>query len=193
MTIDTMIPRLSDLNLDNLKTLYSTVTEPIRRSDEVRLQQTTTTYKGGEGPYPRQVLRHPGGSAIVPLHGADVVCVAQYRPALEQMIIEIPAGRRLPHEKHIETARRELREETGLGAATFKPLLRINAAPCCSDWEAQVFIATGLYRTDGDSGPDLPTYRCLIALRDIESLIHRNLLVDGKTIASLFAARHMID
>jgi ADP-ribose pyrophosphatase len=187
------IPRISELDLGELKRHYSTETQEASSSGELRLHQTSTSYSGWERPYTRQVLRHPGGAAVVPLHGGDAICVAQYRPALERMTIEIPGGRRQDHERHIDTARRELREETGLRANVIKPLLRLNAAPCCSDWEAQIFLATDLHPIDGDPGPDLPTCSCLIALRDIEKMIRKNLLIDGKTIASLFAVRHMLD
>ena len=183
------IPRLSDLDLQEIKAQYSTTSQAVVDFDEVQLQQTSTVYDGQVGPYSRQVLRHPGGSAVVALAGGSVVCVAQYRPAIERVIIEIPGGRRQRRESPIETARRELREETELAARQMTPLFRINAAPCCSDWEATVFLARDLYDARSPGVSDLPTYRCLVALSDLDELVLSGHLTDGKTIAALYTTR----
>jgi len=62
-----------------------------------------------------EVVRHPGAAAVLPVtpHG-DVVLVRQFRPALGQVLVEIPAGLLDVHgEDALTCAARELFEETG--------------------------------------------------------------------------------
>ena len=74
---------------------------------------TFTGPDGGE--FERDLVRHPGAVAVVPLVGADVVLVRQYRPALGAELLEIPAGiRDVDGEALEETAGRELAEEIGM-------------------------------------------------------------------------------
>ena len=65
----------------------------------------------------REVFHHPGGVAVLAINEKGQVIVEhQYRYAVRQTILEIPAGKmdKIPGEKPEETALRELREETGL-------------------------------------------------------------------------------
>jgi ADP-ribose pyrophosphatase len=194
MTVDiNTIPRIDDLAIDELRYRYTTASSRVGTVDKLIVHQTETIYSG-EIPqkYVRPVLRHPGGSAVIAIDGYDAICVAQYRPALERMVIEIPGGRQNANEDQLTTAKRELREETGLGARHFSLLFRCNAAPCSSDWEASIYMATGLYTIESPPSPDLPTINCLVGLADIERLVAKGLLMDAKTIAGLFVARQFI-
>ena len=63
----------------------------------------------------RQVVRHPGAVAVVAIHDGCVVFVEQYRAAVDDNLIEIPAGKTdIPGEPLETAARRELIEEVGL-------------------------------------------------------------------------------
>jgi len=61
----------------------------------------------------REIVKHPGAVAIVPLRGENVLCVRQYRYPIGQETLEIPAGKLNPGEDPLSCAQRELREETG--------------------------------------------------------------------------------
>lgn len=68
----------------------------------------------------REVVRHPGAVAVVALRGEDLLLVRQYRYAIEQETLEIPAGKLDYGEDPLACAQRELREETGhRGELTF--------------------------------------------------------------------------
>ena len=73
--------------------------------DEVRLPDGTSAT--------REIVRHPGAVAIVPLKGNMLVMVRQYRYAIGAETLEIPAGKLAPGEDPLSCAQRELREETG--------------------------------------------------------------------------------
>ena len=98
--------------------------------------------------YERGVIDHPGAVVLVPLlpgeDGPRVLMLRQYRPALDQTILELPAGTRETGEPWLECAQRELREETGRRADTFTALGEVWAAPGLSNERMAVFLAEGL-------------------------------------------------
>ncbi|HHU12202.1 MAG TPA: NUDIX hydrolase, partial [Clostridiaceae bacterium] len=61
----------------------------------------------------REIIRHPGGAAVVALTDDDrVILVSQYRIAVGAVLLEIPAGKLEPDEDPLGCAQRELAEET---------------------------------------------------------------------------------
>ena len=71
----------------------------------------------------REVMRHPGAAAVVPLtQEGNVILVRQYRYPFAQVMLEIPAGKLDPGEEPIACAQRELLEETGYQAQELIPL-----------------------------------------------------------------------
>ncbi len=62
----------------------------------------------------REIVKHPGAVAVLAITEENkMVLVRQYRKALERVLVEIPAGKLEKGEAPIETAKRELEEETG--------------------------------------------------------------------------------
>ena len=100
--------------------------------------------------YERGAIDHPGAVVLVPLLAGEagsepqVLMLRQYRPALGQTILELPAGTREPDEAWLICAQRELQEETGYRAATLEPLGEVWAAPGLSNERMALFLATGL-------------------------------------------------
>jgi ADP-ribose pyrophosphatase len=95
--------------------------------------------------HPRDVLRHPGGVAVLPVDGGRVWLVRQYRVALDRHILEIPAGKRdISGEPPIETARRELAEELGMVASEWISLGTMAPSPGYTDEIIHLFAASGI-------------------------------------------------
>ena len=93
----------------------------------------------------REVVRHPGAAAMVPLlDDGNVVLVKQYRHAVNNYLWEIPAGTLEPDEEPMACAERELVEETGYEATNFDKLTEILPAPGYTDEHIHIFLATGL-------------------------------------------------
>src|SRR4030065_1516658 len=66
-----------------------------------------------------QIVRHPGGVGVLPLHDdGTVTLIRQLRPAVGTRLLELPAGRLAPGEDPAACGRRELAEETGPRADT---------------------------------------------------------------------------
>jgi ADP-ribose pyrophosphatase len=91
----------------------------------------------------REVVRHPGAVAVLPLTATgDVVLVRQLREAVRDRLLEIPAGiRDVEGEAPEETARRELREETGYRATEVEALGRVHTSPGFADEVIDLFLA----------------------------------------------------
>src|SRR5581483_7232159 len=78
----------------------------------------------------RESVQHPGAVVILPLVDAEHVClIRSFRIAVNETLIELPAGTLEPGEDPAETARRELIEETGYRAAEIKWLSEFFMSP----------------------------------------------------------------
>jgi 8-oxo-dGTP pyrophosphatase MutT (NUDIX family) len=92
----------------------------------------------------REVVEHPGAAVMLPWDGERLWLVRQPREAVrEDGLLELPAGK-LNGEDPLETAKRELREEIGKSAATWKLLTSFYASPGFTDEEIHAYLATDL-------------------------------------------------
>ena len=93
----------------------------------------------------RETVQHPGSVAIVPLVDIDQVClIRNYRVAVGQTLWEIPAGTLDHDEPPLDTARRELIEETGYRAESIEKLTELSMSPGILNERMHVYLATGL-------------------------------------------------
>lgn len=92
-------------------------------------------------------MDHPGAVVMVPVEGDRVLMVRQPREAVEEYTLELPAGK-LDHagEPPLECARRELAEEVGRSAATWRDLGGFYTAPAILTEFIHCFLATDLTR-----------------------------------------------
>ena len=151
--------------------------------DRVRLPDGSETV--------REYIRHPGAVAIVALFDdGRVLLERQHRYALRRDFIEIPAGKLDPGEAHLDTAKRELLEETGYVAADWRRLGVIHNAIGYSDEGIELWLARGLEMRGQKLEPgeflevfSLPLAAALEMVRD-------GRITDAKTTAGLlWAAR----
>ena len=94
----------------------------------------------------REVVEHPGAVAILALDDEDrVLMIRQYRHPVGATLWEIPAGLRdVAGEALVETARRELLEETGYRAATWHVLADFATSPGITTERLRIFLARNL-------------------------------------------------
>ncbi len=150
--------------------------------DEVRLPNGSAAK--------REVVRHPGAAVVLPVHrDGRVVLVRQYRYPLGGVLLELPAGKLDPGEDPEQTARRELAEETGLGASQWDPLGPFYTTPGFSDEVLHCFLARGL--TEGERAvPDDDEALEVVVLgsAEVREWIRQGKIRDGKTLACLYLA-----
>ena len=93
----------------------------------------------------REHIFHPGAVAILPvLDSGDIVMERQYRYPLGRDFIELPAGKIDPGEAPLDTAKRELREETGYSATHWEFMASIHVAIAYSNERIDLYLARGL-------------------------------------------------
>ncbi len=102
----------------------------------------------------REVVRHAGAVAVVAYDAREVWLVRQPRETVgEPALLEIPAGRLdVPGEAPLAAAQRELAEEIGRGARSWKPIVTYYTGAGFTDERVHLFEATELYEAHADSG-----------------------------------------
>ena len=101
----------------------------------------------------REIVEHPGAVAVVAHDGERLYLVAQPREAVdEQSLLELPAGKLDEDGEGPEaTAKRELAEEIGKGARSWKFLTRFYTSPGFAAEECHVYLATDLFDESAES------------------------------------------
>jgi 8-oxo-dGTP pyrophosphatase MutT (NUDIX family) len=135
----------------------------------------------------REMVEHPGGVAVVPVLDDSVVLIRQYRIAIGQDILELPAGKMEGDEAPEHRGRRELEEETGYRAGRMVPVGSIFATVGYSSELIHLFLAFDLENVGQNLEFDERIDTVRIPLADIEDRIARNELKDAKTIVGLQA------
>ena len=137
---------------------------------------------------------HPGAVAVVAVDAdGHVLLVRQFRSPAGRVLLEIPAGTldEGPDgsiEDPDRAARRELEEETGYRAASWRVLARFYTAPGFTTEYMHLYLATGLRPADGDRlGPDEDEHLHLVRLpwRDAVAAVERGEIADAKSIVGL--------
>ncbi|MEE9187156.1 MAG: NUDIX hydrolase [Bacteroidota bacterium] len=137
----------------------------------------------------REVAEHPGGAvalAVFPDH--RILLVKQHRYPIDAMIYELPAGKLQPEEPPLVCAQRELREETGYRARTWRKLTSIYTTPGFCTETLHIFLATQLEKDprgqkleEGEEGLSVET----VAIDEAIAMIEGGKIVDGKTIVGI--------
>lgn len=138
----------------------------------------------------REIVEHSGGVAILPL-GEDgtVYCVRQYRYAVGEHLLELPAGKLEPGETPLACAVRELGEETGFTAEKYTYLGAGYPSPGYCRETIHLYLAEGLRpgpsHTDEGEFLDVERY----PLAQLEEMIMRGEITDAKTVIAVLKAR----
>ena len=142
----------------------------------------------------REWIAHPGAVVIIAvLDNGRLLFERQYRYPLRRVFLELPAGKIDRGEHPLDTARRELREETGYKAKTWRHLGTLHTCIGYSDERIEVFYAHGLSYVGAqpDQGEILDILE--ISLADALLAVRDGDITDGKTIAALLWAEKTLD
>lgn len=134
----------------------------------------------------REYIRHPGAVAVVALlDDGRVLLERQFRYPNRREFIEIPAGKLEPGEPHLDTAKRELLEETGYVAAEWTRLGLIHTAIGYTDETIELFLARNLTEKAArlDAGEFLETM--LIPFDEALAMVRDGRITDAKTVVGL--------
>lgn len=135
------------------------------------------------------ILEHKGAAAIIPIaEDGRIILVRQYRGAIDDLLLEIPAGGRDSREEdYADCALRELEEEIGYRAEQIHHLVDYHSAAAYTSEKIAIFYAEQLIlseqKLDDDEFIQLESY----TLDEIIQMIADGRITDGKTIAGIMA------
>ncbi|MDR0937635.1 MAG: NUDIX hydrolase [Oscillospiraceae bacterium] len=155
------------------------------RDDEVRLHNGETAR--------REIVEHPGGVAVVAVtDDKKVVCVRQFRYAMKRELLEIPAGKLERGEEPLGAVKRELSEETGYTAKTWRSLGEIFPTPGYCEEILHLYLATDLIK--GEAHPDENEFLsvCEFTFYELNEKIMANEISDAKTIVGILIAGRIL-
>lgn len=138
----------------------------------------------------REIVRHQGAAAVVPVDDTHVWLVKQPRePVGDPDVLELPAGRLDKEGEDPETtARRELAEEIGKQAERWSHLKTYHSSVGFTDEEVHIFLAEGLSDSGpADSGEDERIEVVPWPLADLDAAIEQ--ATDAKTVIGLLMLR----
>ena len=136
----------------------------------------------------REYIVHPGAVVILAfLDNGKLLFERQYRYPLRRVFLELPAGKIDQGEAIIDTARRELKEETGYVAADWEYLGVMHPCIGYSDERIEIFAARGLHLA-GEKTLDHNEFLEVVELSPDEArqAVWDGRITDAKTITSLF-------
>jgi ADP-ribose pyrophosphatase len=135
----------------------------------------------------REYIRHPGAVAVVPLFDDRTVLLErQFRYPHGREFIEVPAGKNEPNEPHLDTARRELLEETGYTAQEWTRLGVIHTAIAYTDEAIELFLAKKLKKERAaqlDAGEFVETL--IVPFDEAIAMVRTGRITDSKSVAAL--------
>jgi 8-oxo-dGTP pyrophosphatase MutT (NUDIX family) len=133
----------------------------------------------------RERVSHPGAVAVVAHDGERLFLVRQPREAVdEQSLLELPAGKLdAEGEGPLETAKRELAEEIGKGARTWRHLTTFYTSPGFVEEVCHVYVATDLYDESAEAEEDERIEIVEAPLDELDTVIEG--CRDAKTLVGL--------
>lgn len=151
------------------------------RKDEIELPTGKTSF--------REVVEHSGGVVILASHRKDneekILMVKQFRYPLKQVITELPAGKLEKGENPLDAAKRELIEETGYKAKSWKDLGFIHTSAGYSNEKLYLYKADNLEFVGEcpDEGEFLKN--CEFSKEEVLKMIKSGEITDAKTICAM--------
>lgn len=162
--------------------------EEVYRGSLIRVTRAQFEAPGGDQ-FEREVVHHPGAVVVVPLtEDQRVIMVRQYRSAIEDDLLEIPAGKRdVEGEDTKVTAGRELAEEVGQRAGRLELLARFYNSPGFSDELSWLYLARDLQPVPSDRQGFEEQVMTIeeVPLAQVPALVAAGHIVDAKSIIGL--------
>lgn len=141
----------------------------------------------------REVVEHSGGVTILAIKENKILAVKQFRYPIKTTSIELPAGKLEKGENPDLAAKRELEEETGYIAKTWKSLGHIFTSVGFCDEKLYLYLATDLeykqINPDEDEIIECEEY----SIKEFYNMIDNGTISDAKTLCALLRARDYIN
>ena len=167
------------------ETVYEGIIVNVRR-DKARLIDGRITN--------REVVEHPGGVCVFALDNeGKVILVRQYRYPMQEVVLELPAGKLEKGEDPSDSGLRELGEETGLVPQTYLPMGVSFSSPGIMEEKIYYFFATDLVQgpTHPDDGEFLEVVR--VPYEELLEMARKGEIKDAKTLVAILKASMVLE
>lgn len=161
--------------------------ELVYTGDYLKVYRDTVSLPNGASSY-REYLQHPGAVMIIPVfENGDVLVERQYRYPMRKVFIEFPAGKKDAGEAPLETAQRELLEETGYTAQRYTHITDIHNALAYCDEVIHLYIAEDLHDSGQQKLDDNEFVQVMrVPLAELMNWIRQGWVPDVKTQLGAF-------
>lgn len=180
--------------LDETKNPWQTViTKNIYDNPWIRVTESDVINpKGGKGIYGVVSFKNKAIGVVPVDKEGYTYLVGQYRYTLNEYSWEIPEGGGPVGEAPLETAKRELKEETGMVAAKWQIIGRIHTSNSVTDEEGFLYLATEL--SHGTSEPEETEELAVkkIHLTEAIEMVMQDKITDGLSIAGILKAARIL-
>ena len=141
----------------------------------------------------REIVEHNGVVAIIAItEDNKIILVEQYRKSIEDVVLEIPAGKLELNENPRECAIREFRQKTGYNAESFKLIHKFYPSVGFSNQMLFIYLAEKLEKCE-DKTEDQQIEVKEIAFDEVYDMVLNNKIVDGKTSIGVLLSKDMIN
>ena len=131
----------------------------------------------------RSIVRHMGSAVMMAVdEKSRILLVRQFRLPAARYLWELPAGRLDEGENPLQAARRELREETGHRARSWKRLASYWPSPGFVAEKMTIFLATELTAGEPEPMEDERIESRWCSRKELDEMIRDGKIEDGKTI-----------
>jgi ADP-ribose pyrophosphatase len=136
----------------------------------------------------RFIVHHRGSAVMMAVDDRKrILLVRQYRLPAQRRLWELPAGSVDPGEKPLQTAKRELKEETGYRAKKWEKLVEFFPSPGFLTEKMTIYLATGLTQGDAEPMEDERIEPRWFTAKEIETAIAEREILDAKTMLGYFS------
>jgi len=138
-------------------------------------------------------IDHKGAAAMIPIdEDGKIIMVRQYRNAIDQYTLEIPAGSKNPDEDSATCAKRECEEETGYRAGQVHHLIDVYTTVAFSNEKISIFYTTGITPTHQNLDEDEYVTIERHSLDELTDMIFSGKITDAKTVAGILALKEKL-
>lgn len=144
----------------------------------------------------RELINHPGAVGVIAITPEDkLVLIRQWRAPLKQVTLEIPAGKIELKDQvsPLQTAMRELNEETGYQAQEFELLTEFYSSPGFANEKMYLYHALGLSKVVDKLPQDEDEFLEIVELdqKQVQQAIASGEICDAKTLMAILMWRLM--
>jgi ADP-ribose pyrophosphatase len=144
------------------------------------------TYKLGDRTKVAEIIHHSGAVVMIPIdEEGRILLVQQWRRAVGEITIELPAGTLEINEHPLDCAKRELQEEIGFAAKKITPLGGFYTAPGFCDEYLHLFLAEQLHPSPLEPDEDEMIDVLPVTIKEAKDMIEHNEIRDAKTILGI--------